>query len=131
VTRQRADVRRQERAPARDQEHASDRDQGGTPERSESPRRVGAGTRRVGEIIAAARRELGYLTGHEVDSVSSVRSGPEGWQITFELVELKRIPESTSVLGTYETAVDGDGSILGFERVRRYYRNQASETDLP
>lgn len=121
-SRQRAD-RRQER----DQDHASERD----PEGRDDRRRVGAGARRVGEIIAASRRELGYLTGHEVDSVSSVRPGPEGWRITFELVELKRVPESTSVLGTYETTVDGDGSILGFERVRRYYRNQASETDLP
>lgn len=126
-SRQRADEHRQGRELRQDRDHADGLDGEGR----DKSRRIGAGARRVGQVIAAARRELGYLTGHEVDSVSSVRAGPDGWLITFELVELRRIPESTSVLGTYETTVDGDGSIVGFERVRRYYRNQASENDLP
>jgi len=86
--------------------------------------------RAVSAVVASARRELRLLTGHEVDSVSAIRSEEDGWHITFEMVELTRIPESTSVLGTYEALVDEDGSVIEFARCRRYYRNQASDNDL-
>ena len=91
---------------------------------------MSVGQRAVGDVIAAARQELRALTGHDVDSVSAVRSDDEGWRITFELVELERIPQSTSVLGTYETRVNRNGSVVEFERRRRYYRNQASDDDF-
>ncbi|HWE57549.1 MAG TPA: gas vesicle protein GvpO [Acidimicrobiales bacterium] len=90
-----------------------------------------AKSRAVGDVIAAARQELRMLTGHEVDSVSAVRAEEDGWHITFEVVELKRVPESTSVLGTYETLADDDGAVIEFARSRRYYRNQPSEGDAP
>ena len=84
-------------------------------------------SRSIGSVITSAREELRLLTGHEVDSVSAVRAEEDGWHITFEVVELTRIPESTSVLGTYEAVVDEDGSVIEFARCRRYYRNQASD----
>jgi hypothetical protein len=87
-------------------------------------------SRTVGAVIASARQELRLLTGHEVDSVSAVRAEEDGWHITFEMVELTRIPASTSVLGTYETIVDEEGSVIEFARCRRYYRNQAQDDDL-
>lgn len=81
------------------------------------------------EVVEQGRRELEYLTGRPVDSVSSVRRADHGWQLTVELVELERIPASTSVLASYDVQLDPDGSLIGYERVRRYYRNQPSEDD--
>ena len=67
------------------------------------------------------------LSGREVEAVSSVGRVDGGWRLTVEVVELARIPESTSLLGSYEVSVDHDGNVLEFERVRRYYRNRADE----
>ncbi len=53
--------------------------------------------------------------------------GDGGWQITVSVVELSRIPNSTDVLGAYKVALDSDGELAGYRRVRRYQRNQADE----
>jgi hypothetical protein len=52
-----------------------------------------------------------------------------GWRITCEVVELERIPNSTDVLATYVVELDGDGELLQYERIRRYYRAQADIGD--
>ncbi len=80
-------------------------------------------------MINGARRDLELLTGRPVDSVTSARRTNDGWRLTLEVVELERIPASTSVLGSYEVTVDADGSIMGYERTRRYYRNQPTEDE--
>ena len=41
-----------------------------------------------------------------------------------ELLELERIPDTTSLLGTYEATLDADGNLLDARRTRRYPRNQ-------
>ena len=81
------------------------------------------------EVVERGRREVEYLTGRPVDSVSSVHRADRGWLLTIELVELERIPASTSVLASYDVELDADGSLTGYERTRRYYRNQPSEDD--
>ncbi|HET9077960.1 MAG TPA: gas vesicle protein GvpO [Acidimicrobiales bacterium] len=85
----------------------------------------------MAQVIGGARRELEQLTSRPVDSVTSVQRDGEGWVLELEVVELERIPASTSVLGSYRVDVDGDGHIAGYERTHRYYRNQASEGELP
>lgn len=84
---------------------------------------------RIAAVVGAARREIEALTGRPVESVSAVRRSDDGWVVSLEVVELERIPASTSVLGTYEAVVDGDGSLVEYERTRRYYRNRADEED--
>jgi len=44
--------------------------------------------------------------------------------VTLELLELPRIPDTTSLLGTYEATLDADGNLVDARRVRRYPRNQ-------
>ncbi len=89
----------------------------------------GRGPVRLRDVLAESRAEIEMLTGHPVDSVSAVHRSNDGWTLTLEVVELERIPASTSVLGSYEVVVDGDGAVIEYDRVRRYYRNQASEAD--
>lgn len=87
-------------------------------------------TGRLADVIANARAQLELFSGYRVESVTSVHRGEEGWTLCLEVLELQRVPDSTSVLGTYETQVDEEGFVLGYQRTRRYYRNQASEVDV-
>ena len=72
-----------------------------------------------------ARELLRSVRGVEAESVSGLTRTSSGWTVTLEVVELRRIPESTDVLASYEVELDGDGKLLGFERGRRYTRSQA------
>lgn len=66
------------------------------------------------------------LTGQQPESVSAMRRSENGgWIFRVEVVELHRIPDTTSLLATYEVQVDGDGAVSGWERVRRYERGRA------
>jgi gas vesicle protein GvpO len=78
------------------------------------------------EIARAAREQVEELLGREVDAISGiVRDGTRGWTVTLEVVELERIPPTTSLVGAYEAKIDADGELVECRRVRRYARNQS------
>jgi hypothetical protein len=82
------------------------------------------------EIVGRARDQVAELFGKPVEAVSGFEQSNgegdgKGWTVTLELLELDRIPDTTSLLGTYEATLDGDGNLLGAKRVRRYPRNQS------
>ena len=87
----------------------------------------GAGGDKLAEIATQARELLRSVRGVEAESVSGIGRTPNGWKVTLEVVELRRIPESTDVLASYEVELDGEGDFLGFERGRRYSRSQAED----
>ena len=93
--------------------------------KSKPPR--GAKGDEFGEIATEARELLRSVRGVEAESVSGIRRTSNGWTVTLEVVELRRIPESTDVLASYEVELDGDGRFLGFSRGRRYSRSQAED----
>jgi hypothetical protein len=79
------------------------------------------------ELVGRARRQMEELFGKPVEAVSGfeqTNGDGKGWTVTLELLELPRIPDTTSLLGTYEATLDSDGNLLGAHRVRRYPRNQ-------
>jgi Gas vesicle synthesis protein GvpO len=76
------------------------------------------------EIARAARRQLAELTGRQPESVLGLHKDDDGWKVTVEVVELTRVPNSTDLLGCYVVALDRDGELVGYERVRRYQRGQ-------
>ncbi|MET9618397.1 gas vesicle protein [Kitasatospora indigofera] len=101
-----------------------------------APRRAPAG-RPEGEARARPRRrlsasramrnaaeQLAELLGRAPESVSALKPTEDGWQADVEVVELERIPETTSVLGTYRVTLDEAGELLSYERIRRYTRGQ-------
>jgi Gas vesicle synthesis protein GvpO len=81
------------------------------------------------EVLRMSCREVEGLTGRHVDGVSSAHRTDEGWVLSLELVELERVPASTSVLGSYQVSVNEDGAVLEYERTRRYYRNRAGDEE--
>jgi len=80
------------------------------------------------ELVGRAREQIEQLFGKPVEAVSGFEQSngdSKGWTVTLELLELERIPETTSLLGTYEATLDSDGNLLGAKRLRRYPRNQS------
>lgn len=89
----------------------------------------GEGVDRLRRVTQTARELLQELSGAEVEAVSALDRTPAGWRVTLEAVELRRIPDSTDVLATYEVELDGDGDLVRYERRRRYARSHADHGD--
>ncbi|MGW6833891.1 gas vesicle protein GvpO [Streptomyces sp. NPDC054949] len=91
-----------------------------TPRRTQPRRRSAA----PGPAVAmrAAARQLAELLGRPPDSVSSLKPTEDGWEAHVEVVELERIPDTTSVMASYRVTLDGEGELISYERTRRYTR---------
>jgi hypothetical protein len=75
------------------------------------------------DAIRAAVAQFRALTAREPDGVTGVRKTPEGdWSVLIDVVELERIPATTTVLATYRVDIDPGGELLACERLRRYTR---------
>ena len=79
------------------------------------------------EAIQQAREQLEEMMGRPVEAVLGMERDEDGWMVTVQVVELRRIPNSTDVLGSYAVDVDGGGDVVGYRRTRRYYRSQADD----
>jgi hypothetical protein len=97
------------------------------PATSSAPR-ASAPRRRSGMTIAAeAAQQLVELTGRDVEGVTAMERTDDGWLVEVEVLEVRRIPDTTDVLGTYELTLDEDGEIDGYRRLRRYVRGTPEE----
>ncbi|GGR98644.1 gas vesicle protein [Streptomyces aureoverticillatus] len=76
-------------------------------------------------VLRKAREQLAELTGLTPESASSLERTDEGWDLTVEVLELARVPETMSLLATYAVTVDPQGELTGYRRVRRYERGRA------
>ena len=81
------------------------------------------------EVVRWVKQELSSLTGLEANTVSALRRDDEGWHITVEMIDMKRIPNSTDVLDSYECLMDDAGSLISYRRTRRYCRADAMEEE--
>jgi hypothetical protein len=81
----------------------------------------------VRRLVASAREQLEEVIGRPVSGVLGFEPDDNGWQITLEVVELERIPETTSILGCYRARLDRDGELIEYRRIRRYNRSQPDE----
>ena len=75
-------------------------------------------------IVRQAREQLPELTGRECEGVLGFERTENGWLVQVELVELKRIPWTTDVLGVYDVELDDDGTVQNYHRTNRYVRSQ-------
>ncbi|MEU1127121.1 gas vesicle protein [Streptomyces sp. NPDC005899] len=83
------------------------------------PERVGLPT-----AMRNATGQLAELLQCEPASVSSMKATEDGWTADVEVVEIEKIPDTTSVMATYRVTLDGQGQLMGYERTRRYSRGQ-------
>ncbi|MFE5813020.1 gas vesicle protein [Streptomyces sp. NPDC056479] len=75
----------------------------------------------------AACRSLQGLIDHPAEGVSAVTPKDDGWCVVVDVLELPRIPDTTSLLASYEVHVDRNGELKEYRRVRRYRRGSADE----
>jgi gas vesicle protein GvpO len=94
------------------------------PQRQERPRE-GAKPGQVEHAVQRAREQLQRLSGVEPEAISSFERTGDGWRVTFEVLELRRIPETTDVLASYAVELDEKGNLVSYGRVRRYQRSEA------
>jgi hypothetical protein len=82
------------------------------------------------EAVRRAREQVEELLGRPTETVSSFSAdGRSGWLVTVEVVELERIPPSTSLIASYEAKLDRSGDLVEIKRLRRYPRNQADRPE--
>lgn len=82
---------------------------------------------KLSRIAQHAQAELASLVGCPAEGIVGVRKDDDGWVVTVEVLELGRVPATTDVLASYDVTVDGDGSVTGYQRVRRYLRAQVED----
>ena len=73
---------------------------------------------------AAAVRYAEELTGRRPEGLTSLERTDDGWQIGLEVVESRRIPDSTDILAVYQFGLDEDGGLISYRREQRYYRSR-------
>ncbi|KOV96390.1 gas vesicle protein [Streptomyces sp. NRRL B-3648] len=77
------------------------------------------------EVLRQARSQLAELTGLAPESVSSFEETDDGWSLEVEVLELARVPDTMSLMASYQVELDPDGQLTGYRRVRRYERGRA------
>lgn len=79
------------------------------------------------QAARTACEALEELIGHPAEGASGVERGEDGWTVHVDVLEVARIPDTTSLLATYEVRLDRDGDLAGYRRTRRYRRGAADE----
>jgi hypothetical protein len=83
-------------------------------------RRGGSGG--IARAVSAALEQFEVLTHLEPMGTTGVRREEDGWSVLVDVVELERIPSTTSVMATYRVDLDDSGELTGFQRLRRFNR---------
>lgn len=74
--------------------------------------------------MRSAAEQLTELLGRTPESVSALRPTEDGWEAEVEVLELERVPETSSVMASYQVVLDPAGRLMAYERGRRYTRAQ-------
>ena len=73
-------------------------------------------------------RQVAELTGKDPEGVIGVEPAEDGWLVTVEVIEDRRIPSATDVLAAYEVELGPDGDMVSYRRLRRYSRGRGDGT---
>jgi hypothetical protein len=76
----------------------------------------------VVSAVEGALEQFALLTQLQPVGTTGVRREGDGWSVLVDVVELERVPSTTSVMATYRVDLDGRGELTGFERLRRFSR---------
>jgi hypothetical protein len=79
------------------------------------------------ELSQAAITTVQELTGYDPEAVTGLEWDGDSWQVTVDVLELARIPNTTDVLASYIVQLDEKGTLRGLRRARRFQRGHAGE----
>ncbi len=114
-------------APGRPRPRDRGRDPEARPREPARPR-----SRKPAPAVAAARaglREIAELTGKQPEGVIGVEPAEDGWLVSVEVVEERRVPSSTDILAVYQAELDRDGTLVAYWRTRRYSRGHGDSSE--
>jgi len=74
------------------------------------------------DLVSCVVDEFAELSGEPIDRVTGVRRTDDGWSVLVDVVDVERVPPTTSVLSTYRLDADEQGHLGGYERLRRFTR---------
>ncbi|MFF3492799.1 gas vesicle protein [Streptomyces sp. NPDC002795] len=77
------------------------------------------------EVLREARAQLAELTGMAAETVSSFERTQDGWELEIEVLEVARVPDTMSLLASYQVSLDPQGVLTGYRRIRRYERGRS------
>jgi hypothetical protein len=97
------------------------------PSKRSAPKAEATRRRTASQVAARAAQQLLELTGKESEGVTGLSRSDDGWTVEVEVVEVRRIPNTTDVLALYEVTTDDRGDLLGYRRLRRYARGTPGE----
>ena len=89
---------------------------------SENGDRKHGGNGGVVSAVRGALEQFAGLTQLEPVGATGVRREEHGWSVLVDVVELERVPSTTSVMATYRVDIDSGGDLTGYERLRRFTR---------
>jgi hypothetical protein len=78
----------------------------------------------MAEALRAVTTGLALMLDRPPAGVTSLKSTDEGWTAQVEVVEVPRIPDTASVMASYQVQLDARGEIVSYERVARYPRGR-------
>ncbi|MFF5515916.1 gas vesicle protein GvpO [Streptomyces coeruleorubidus] len=109
----------------RNTQESQDSQKSQTSENSRKPKDNAADRPSPMEVLRQARGQLAELTGMTAESVSSFEQTDQGWALEVEVLELERVPDTMSLMASYQVELDTQGQLTGYRRVRRYERGRS------
>ena len=95
---------------------------------TENGARHHGGSGGLASAVQGALEQFAVLTNLQPVATTGVRRDGDGWSVLVDVVELERIPSTTSVMATYRVDLDRSGELTGFERLRRFNRGAVDPT---
>ncbi|MFF4761660.1 gas vesicle protein [Streptomyces sp. NPDC001292] len=77
------------------------------------------------EVLREARAQFAELTGLSAESVTTFEQSEDGWSLEVEVLELARVPDTMSLMASYQVELDPQGQLTGYRRLHRYERGRA------
>jgi Gas vesicle synthesis protein GvpO len=81
----------------------------------------------AGEVVRQAQTELERIVGEKPERVIGFAHSDGHWSVTLEVVDMRRVPDSTDVLAIYELVFDDERNLVSLAQQRRYRRSQVED----
>jgi hypothetical protein len=79
------------------------------------------------ELGQAALTTVQELTGYKPEAITGLEWDGEFWDVSVDVMELSRIPNTTDVMASYVVQLDEHGTLRGLKRMRRFVRGHADQ----
>ena len=77
------------------------------------------------ELGQAALTTVQEMTGYKPEAITGLEWDGEFWDVSVDVLELSRVPNTTDVIASYVVQLDERGTLRGLKRARRFVRGQA------